>query len=205
MSKWLDSSLVSLQKVLSEFLGKCQWFWTLVLQETRLFQIVLFPSFAAHDNQNCSTSHDRLAVLPQYGYIFQRQGQNQNSPLPLPAIYSGIGLGVYQGEIVVFRQMAIGDRRWVVSKLRFEDFPQLPDSVLSDVFLTSCLLRLSHIQSDLVRKGLQEKSAMQLMKSLCPLADNLYKLQTNEGGDDNLSLESRTSKEKRCHLKCLVR
>lgn len=48
----------------------------------------------------------------------------------LPAIYSGIGVGVYQGEIVTFRQMAVGEKRWVVSKLQPEDLSLLSPSTL---------------------------------------------------------------------------
>lgn len=94
----------------------------------------------------------------------------------LPPIYSGIGLGVYQGEVVVFLQMAIGEKRWTVSKLRFEDLSQLPSSTLSEVCLLLCLLRLNNKQSDLVKTGLQTKGGIELMKSYCSQAGNLEKL-----------------------------
>lgn len=186
------------------FLGICQWFWTHVSKGILLPQHSPLTSFAFLDSQTHSTSPCQQAVLPQYGYILQTQKRYQDSPPQLPSIYSGIGLGVYQGEIVVFRQMAVGERHWVMSKLRFEDLSQLPDSMLSDVYLSSCFLRLSRTQSDLVRKGLQTKDAMRLMKSLCPLADCLDKLLLGEYDDGNLAPVPKKDKGKQCHLRCLI-
>ena len=69
------------------------------------------------------------AALPLLGV----QGKT-SQPL---SIYSGIGLGVYEGEIVVLRQMSIGKRSWVVSKLRIDDFRYLQEESLSSL---QCLL-----------------------------------------------------------------
>jgi hypothetical protein len=195
----------AVRTVVSVLLGRCQWFWIHALRGTLLRPFLLSPSFSLLGSQSHPISHRSSAVLPQYGCIFQEGNRGQGTTPRLPAIYSGIGLGVYQGEAVVFLQMAIGERRWTASKLRFEDLAQLPDSVLSDVFLTSCFLRLHRIRPDLVKTGLQKRDALQLMKSLCPLVDNLDMLQVDGDAVGNPLLEYKTGRGKRCPLRCLVR
>jgi hypothetical protein len=94
-----------------------------------------------------------------------------------------------------------------VSKLRFEDLSQLPDSILSDVLLTLCFLRLSHTQSDFVKQGLQRKGTIELVKSRCPLADNLDRSLVAEGDGNNLSTEGSTKNQQgqnQFHQLCLV-
>lgn len=116
--------------------------------------------------QVISVSHNDLDQQP-HGRIRQ-----------LSPIYSGIGLGVYQGEAVVFLQMAMGERRWLVSKLRFADLNLLPSSLQQDLALLSCLIYLNGTQSDLVKKGLQTLGAIELMRTHCPLVHNQSKSQT---------------------------
>jgi len=101
----------------------------------------------------------------------------------LAPIYSGIGLGVYQGEAVVFLQMAVGEKRWLVSRLRFADLTLFPSSVQQDVALLSCLLYLGGTQSDLVKTGLQTQDGIELMRTHCPLvrSDNKSRTYAAEG------------------------
>ena len=208
MSRWVGA----IWTMVSSVPDRGRWFWTLVLREIRLLHHSLVPfSFSldtppAHD-QYSSTSPHWQAVLPEYGYMFQTQKECYDRPAQLPAIYSRIGLGVCQGEVVVFLQMAVGERRWTVSRLRSENLAQLPDSILSDLYLAQCFLRLFRTQSDLVMTGLQTKGAIELMKSLCPLADNLDKLLTSEeGGNSPLIGETLgfQRQQSRCSLRCLV-
>ncbi len=191
---------------------RCLWFWTEVLRGIRQVLLSLTPSSLFPYNPNCSpqyisTSQYQQVRLPQNILECQSHKQCHDKIQQLPSIYSGIGLGVYQGEIVTFRLMAIGDKRWVVSKLRYEDLSQLPPSVLSEVCLELCLLRLYRIQSDLVKNGLQTKGGIELMKSYCPQADNLNKLLIDEADGNNPSVVLRPEflqQQNQCHLKCLV-
>ncbi len=129
------------------------------------------PSYQA--NANVPSLQD---YVPQKSLESHNENQQLDKITQLPSIYSGIGLGVYQGEVVVFLQMAIGEKCWLVSKLRFEDLSLFPLSIQSQICLLLCLLRLNNRQSDLVKMGLQTKGGIELMRSYCPQADNLDKL-----------------------------
>lgn len=121
--------------------------------------------------------------------LYKFPSQSLDKTTRLPPIYSGIGLGVYQGEVVTFRLMAVGEKRWVVSTLRFEDLSLFPPSLLSEVWSVFGLLCLNSIQSDLVKKGLQTKGGIELMRSYCPQAGNPDKLLTELCACHSLSLE----------------
>ena len=182
--------LTKILKMAPAVRDKCLSFLMIILRgiKASLFQLIFSFSYLNSDlslAKSVSNAPSRQAVLPQYGYTFQKTGQSLYKTPQLPAIYSGIGLGVYQGETVVFRQMATGEKRWVMSKLQFEDLNQLPHSILSDLCLTLCFLRLSHKQSDLLKQGLQTKGVIELMKYHCPQADNLDMLLKEISDDDN--------------------
>jgi hypothetical protein len=161
--------------------NRCLWFLTGFLQEIRqrFFPPVFFS--LPQESVACSLSKQTTYIF-QSGQLHENEQvslsltQQNDTIQQLPSIYSGIGVGVYQGEIVTFRLMAIGERRWVVSKLRSEDLSQLPRQTLSEVCLELCLLRLHHTQPDLLMNGLRTTGGIELMKSLCPLAGNLDKL-----------------------------
>lgn len=167
-----------------------------IKHEREIRRIPLVPPFyveglsssALHSCQAESNEVSPQDCVPQKTSSCQRHVQQPDTTAQLPAIYSGIGLGVYQGEAVVFLQMAVGERRWTVSKLRFEDLALFPYSILSEVCLLLCLLRLNNIQSDLVKNGLQTKGGIELMRSLCPLAGNLDKLLASEADGSNPAL-----------------
>ena len=139
--------------------------------------------------------------------LSQHVGQPYDKKQQLPSIYSGIGLGVYQGEAVVFLQMAVGEKRWIVSKLQFEDLALLPSLIQSEVSLLLCLLRLNKTQSDLLKQGLQTKGGIELMKCYCPKVDNAHKSPLNEEDENNLSIVRKTEfplLQKQCHQECLI-
>jgi hypothetical protein len=92
-------------------------------------------------------------------------GDIQNMTTPLPPIYSGIGLGVYQGEIVVFRLMTIGAKHLVMNNLRTDDLQYLPKSLLSDLqCLLDFLLRMRQQSSSLTTDS-QMPLDIKLMRS----------------------------------------
>ncbi len=157
-----------------------------------------------HVNDNETYQQD---YVPQSLLVCQNESQSSDKTARLPSIYSGIGLGVYQGEVVTFRQMAVGEKHWVVSKLRFEDLRQLPSSILSEVCLLLCLLCLNNRQSDLVKMDLQMKGGIELMKSYCPQADSLDKSLSEIMVYNNLSPEDKPTNQQQqsqYHPECLI-
>lgn len=195
-------------------LGKCFWLWTLVLQGIKQSLRLPTPSVLSQDNGLCGQQTTQISLQTTYlfpsGQSPQKEQECQShvgyldKTQRLPSIYSGIGLGVYQGEIVTFRLMAVGERRWVVSRLRYEDLNQLPHSILSEVCLELCLLRLYHTQPDLVKNGLQTKGGIELMKSHCPSADSLDMLLSSEAVKDNHVFGDKLKQEKQYRQICSI-
>ena len=174
------------------------------LPDTGIRYIACVPPFcvegvsssAPHSYQEKPNETSLQDYEPQKTSEFQCQSQHLDMTTQLPSIYSGIGVGVYQGEAVVFLQMAIGETRWTVSKLRFEDLALFQTSIQSEISLLLCLLRLNNIQPDLVKSGLQTKDGIELMRSLCPLADNLSKLLRGEEDGDNPAIPKRRVRQR---------
>jgi len=105
-----------------------------------------------------------------------------------PSIYSGIGMGVYVWGAVAIRQMAVGEKRWILSRLQFDDLGQFPPSMSQYLRYLACLLDVHHEQSDLVKNGLQTKSAIELGQYYCQQAQLQSKSVSSEGTKSNHGL-----------------
>ena len=199
-----------IQKWIITIRDRCLWFLTAILRGIGQVPLLPISSYLSPNNPTnislfASTFPYPQVKSPQNEQESQIQEKHLDKLQRLPSIYSGIGVGVYQGEVVTFRLMAIGERRWVVSKLRFEDLSQLPDSIVSEVSLTLCLLRLHRIQSELVKNGLQTRGGIELMKSYCPLVGSLDKLLVGEADGNNLAIPIQLENQQRqsqCPLVC---
>jgi hypothetical protein len=113
------------------------------------------PTVSIADNNTPEPQNESLPVSLMDG---------REKTIPLPPIYSGIGLGVYSGDIVVSRLMAIGEKRWVVNNLQFDDLRYLPLSLISDLQCLINFLRLIHQQSAFLKKDLQTQYDIKLMQ-----------------------------------------
>lgn len=168
------------------------------------------PSVLAHFSPMTHGPYASSGVC-QSEHVPQNAGEEQKDVLchrgqsQLPAIYNGIGLGVYQGEAVVFLQMAYGERRWIVYKPPFDHLRWLPQSLVNDLSYLSCLLHLASTQPDLVKQRLQTQDGIALMRGSCPYAQSHNASGTSAEVQDGLLVGDRLDTpipQNRPHQEC---
>jgi hypothetical protein len=125
---------------------------------------------------------------PLYSQLSYRWDEPLYSPPQKPSIYSGIGMGVYVWGAEAIRQMAVGEKRWILSRLQFDDLGQLPSSMAQYLRYLACLLDVYHEQPDLVKSDLQTKSAIELGQYYCQRARLQSKSVSSEGVKSNHEL-----------------
>ena len=111
---------------------------------------------------------------PKLSEKIQRSGEAWGQVLPIVGkrltIYSETGVGVHQGECVIFRRWALlggtGTHPWVVDKLRYQDLEKLQHSMVQQLCCCACFLARHYKQSYSEKMDLQETIERELTK--CP-------------------------------------
>ena len=122
----------------------------------RLFQMLLrlpFRKFQVRRHQNEWESSN---LLPYY-----EAHQSQDN-----TIYSQIGVGVYQGEAIVFRRWAFGTTypQWMIYKLQDQYPNEIPDGMSQSLRCLAALLEQYTKQPSLWKSNLQMKVGTELVK-----------------------------------------
>jgi hypothetical protein len=165
-------------------------------------------SSRAPSHQFSSSVAYPLGYKPQI--VSEPHQGNQHKTRQLPSIYSGIGVGVYQGEAVILLKMAVGERRWIVSKLRPQDLAQFPSSLQQEASLLPCVLHflcLENTQSDSAKRDSQKLNGIESMRNHCPLAHNQPTSQTSVGDESTNATQTMQEAQilkNRCHQLCSV-
>jgi hypothetical protein len=159
----------------------------------------------SHGGSCQSPSQSSQQTKPQALRLSYRWDKPLYTVEQIPSIYSGIGMGVYVWGAVAIRQMAVGEKRWILSRLRFDDLGQLPPSMSQYLRYLACLLDVHHEQSDLVKNGLQTKSAIELGQYYCQQAQHQFKSVSSEGAESNhavLELRDKGQQQGLSSLQC---
>ena len=109
-------------------------------------------------------------------------------------IYSPIGMGVYQGEAVVFRKWELGGShpQWMVYKLQDQNPNEIPENASQSFLCLASILEQYKKQPSLWKNYLQKKVGVELVKLYPEQIQCGYTLSLMKDARNNLAIDNKT-------------